>query len=71
MARCDLKKFTDYIFSDKYAWNGKKDLFENDETKIFLNRFKDTNNYSLQHTIINELTSSNSNVYNLTSTERE
>ena len=27
-AKCDLKKFTDYIFSDKYVWNGKKDLFE-------------------------------------------
>ncbi len=27
-AKCDLKKFTDYIFSDKYAWNGKRDLFE-------------------------------------------
>lgn len=27
-ARCDLRKFTDYIFSDKYAWNGKRDLFE-------------------------------------------
>lgn len=22
------KKFTDYIFSDKYAWNGKRDLFK-------------------------------------------
>lgn len=27
--------------------------YKNDETKIFLNRFKDTNNYSLQHTVIN------------------
>ena len=45
--------------------------YENDETQIFLNRFKDTNNYSLQHTIINELTSSNSNEYNLTSTQKE
>lgn len=27
-AKCDLKKFTDYIFSDKYAWNGKRDLFK-------------------------------------------
>ena len=27
-AKCDIKKFTDYIFSDKYAWNGKRDLFE-------------------------------------------
>ena len=27
-AKCDLKKFTDYIFGDKYAWNGKRDLFE-------------------------------------------
>lgn len=27
-ANCDLKKFTGYIFSDKYAWNGKKTLFE-------------------------------------------
>ena len=27
-ATCDLKKFTDYIFSDKYAWNGKRVLFE-------------------------------------------
>ena len=27
-AECDLKKFTEYIFSDKYAWNGKRDLFE-------------------------------------------
>ena len=26
--KCDLKKFTDYIFSDKYAWNGKRDLFK-------------------------------------------
>jgi len=28
-AECDIKKFTDYIFSDKYAWNGKRTLFEN------------------------------------------
>ena len=27
-ADCDIRKFTDYIFSDKYAWNGKRDLFE-------------------------------------------
>lgn len=27
-AKCDLKKFTDYIFSDKYEWNGKRALFE-------------------------------------------
>ena len=27
-AKCDLKKFTEYIFSEKYAWNGKKGLFE-------------------------------------------
>lgn len=27
-ADCDLEKFTGYIFSDKYAWNGKRDLFE-------------------------------------------
>lgn len=27
-AECDLEKFTGYIFSDKYAWNGKRDLFE-------------------------------------------
>lgn len=27
-AKCDLKKFTDYIFSDKYSWNGKRVLFE-------------------------------------------
>lgn len=27
-ANCDLKKFTDYIFGDKYDWNGKKHLFE-------------------------------------------
>lgn len=27
-ATCDIKKFTDYIFSDKYAWNGKRKLFE-------------------------------------------
>lgn len=27
-AKCDLKKFTDYVFSDKYSWNGKRDLFE-------------------------------------------
>lgn len=27
-AKCDIKKFTDYIFSDKYAWNGKRALFE-------------------------------------------
>ncbi len=27
-AECDLAKFTNYIFSDKYAWNGKRDLFQ-------------------------------------------
>lgn len=27
-AECDIRKFTDYIFSDKYAWNGKRELFE-------------------------------------------
>lgn len=27
-AKCDLEKFTGYIFSDKYAWNGKRDLFK-------------------------------------------
>lgn len=27
-AECLLDKFTEYIFSDKYAWNGKKKLFE-------------------------------------------
>ena len=27
-AKCDKSKFTDYIFSDKYAWNGKRDLFQ-------------------------------------------
>lgn len=27
-AKCDIRKFTDYIFSDKYAWNGKRDLFK-------------------------------------------
>lgn len=27
-AHCDLRKFTDYVFSEKYAWNGKKALFE-------------------------------------------
>lgn len=27
-AKCDISKFKDYIFSDKYAWNGKRDLFE-------------------------------------------
>ena len=26
-ASCDIRKFEDYIFSDKYAWNGKRDLF--------------------------------------------
>lgn len=25
---CDINKFIGYIFSDKYAWNGKRDLFE-------------------------------------------
>lgn len=28
-ATCDIRKFTEYIFSDKYAWNGKRALFEN------------------------------------------
>ncbi len=27
-ADCDIKKFTDYIFGDKYAWNGKRQMFE-------------------------------------------
>lgn len=27
-AKCDIEKFTNYIFSDKYAWNGKRKLFE-------------------------------------------
>ena len=27
-AECDIKKFKDYIFGDKYAWNGKRQLFE-------------------------------------------
>ena len=27
-ANCDIRKFTDYIFSDKYD-DGKKELFEN------------------------------------------
>lgn len=27
-AEWDLEKFKGYIFSDKYAWNGKRDLFE-------------------------------------------
>ena len=27
-AECDIRKFRDYIFADKYAWNGKRDLFE-------------------------------------------
>ena len=27
-ADCPIDKFTKYIFSDKYAWNGKKALFE-------------------------------------------
>ena len=28
VAECDIRKFRDSIFSDKYAWNGKRDLFE-------------------------------------------
>lgn len=28
VAYCDINKFTGYIFSDKYASNGKRDLFE-------------------------------------------
>lgn len=28
LATCDISKFKDYIFADKYAWNGKRDLFE-------------------------------------------
>lgn len=28
VAKCQLEKFKDYIFADKYAWNGKKALFE-------------------------------------------
>lgn len=27
-AQCNVKKFTDYIFSEKYSWNGKRKLFE-------------------------------------------
>lgn len=27
-AECDLRKFTEYVFADKYAWNGKRDLFQ-------------------------------------------
>ena len=27
-AVCDIKKFKDYIFGEKYAWNGKRKLFE-------------------------------------------
>lgn len=27
-AKCDIRKFRDYIFSDKYLWNGKRKLFE-------------------------------------------
>ena len=27
-AKCDIRKFSDYIFADKYAWNGKRNLFE-------------------------------------------
>ncbi len=27
-ATCDIRKFSEYIFSDKYAWNGKRKLFE-------------------------------------------
>ena len=27
-ANCDIRKFSEYIFADKYAWNGKRDLFE-------------------------------------------
>lgn len=27
-ADCPIDKFTKYIFSDKYAWNGKRTLFE-------------------------------------------
>ena len=29
MAKCDIRKFTEYIFSEKYSWNGKRKLFEN------------------------------------------
>lgn len=28
LAKCDIKKFRDYIFGDKYVWNGKRELFE-------------------------------------------
>lgn len=28
VAKCEIEKFTNYIFSDKYAWNGKRKLFE-------------------------------------------
>ncbi|MDR1939247.1 MAG: hypothetical protein LBQ40_00420 [Clostridiales bacterium] len=27
IAKCPIEKFTEYIFADKYAWNGKKELF--------------------------------------------
>ncbi len=27
-AKCDINKFTNYIFSEKYEWNGKRKLFE-------------------------------------------
>lgn len=27
-AACDIRKFTEYIFSDKYSWNGKRKLYE-------------------------------------------
>ena len=27
-AKCDIRKFSDYIFADKYVWNVKRDLFE-------------------------------------------
>ncbi len=30
VADCKIEKFTAYIFSDKYAFNGKRALFEND-----------------------------------------
>ena len=26
-ATCDIRKFTEYLFSDKYSWNGKREMF--------------------------------------------
>lgn len=28
VAKCDIRKFTEYIFGEKYKWNGKCGLFE-------------------------------------------